>query len=484
MIHPARAEKRWTMTKMCSLFVAVLASVSLNVVAANPPRVLIVAHRGLARHAPENTLASFRACLELRIGFEFDVERTKDGHLVCIHDTTVDRTTNGNGNVSDLTLDEIRRLDAGSWFDARFADEKVPTIEEVLKLVADYQQHDVLIAVDLKAENVEQDVVHLAEKYKVLHRLLFIGRTISDPQVRNQIKLASTNAQTAAVANNLDEFPKALAAANADWVYLRYLPPKEQMAAVRGAGKRAFIAGVTVGGNVPENWRQAAGLGVDGILTDYPLELRTTLRQVQAAMPDEKAVTSLTGDAEWQNLFDGKSLEGWDAEDHAECFKVQDGAIVAGGGPLARLSYVGPVNKHDFKNFELKIEVLAKPGSNGGVFFHTGPQSKFLKKGYEAQVCNSCGDKRQTGSLLVVEDHDTSPVKDDEWFEYHILVSGKRIVLKVNGKTTVDYTEPANPKRPDSWEDRVLSHGLIAIQAHDPNSTVLYRKIRVKVLPD
>ena len=60
-------------------------------------------------------------------------------------------------------------------------------------------------------------------------------------------------------------------------------------------------------------------------------------------------------DDRWQSLFDGKSLEGWNAEDHDECFKVQDGAIVAGGGPLARLSYVGPVNKHDFKNFELKI---------------------------------------------------------------------------------------------------------------------------------
>lgn len=89
-------------------------------------------------------------------------------------------------------------------------------------------------------------------------------------------------------------------------------------------------------------------------------------------------------DGHWQSLFDGKSLEGWNAKDLDECFKVQDGAIVAGGGPLARLSYVGPVNKHDFKNFELKIEVMAKPGSNGGVF-HTGPQSKFLKKGYEAQ---------------------------------------------------------------------------------------------------
>lgn len=196
------------------------------------------------------------------------------------------------------------------------------------------------------------------------------------------------------------------------------------------------------------------------------------------------ASISNADDSQWQSLFDGKSLNGWDAEDHSECFKVNDGAIVAGGGPLARLSYVGPINKHDFKNFELKIEVMAKPGSNGGVFFHTGPQSKFLKKGYEAQVCNSCGDKRKTGSLLVVEDHDTSPVKDNEWFEYHIIVSGKRIIVKVNDKTTVDYIEAASLKRPEGWEQRVLSHGLIAVQAHDPDSTVLYRNIRVKVLPD
>ncbi|MFT5095322.1 MAG: hypothetical protein ACI93T_004169, partial [Porticoccaceae bacterium] len=76
--------------------------------------------------------------------------------------------------------------------------------------------------------------------------------------------------------------------------------------------------------------------GIDGILTDYPLELRTTLRQMQV------------DDGQWQSLFDGKSLEGWNAEDLDECFKVQDGAIVAGGGPLARLSYVGPISKHDF----------------------------------------------------------------------------------------------------------------------------------------
>src|SRR2546426_3765520 len=60
---------------------------------------LLVAHRGLLKHAPENTLASFAACLELRLGFELDIRRTKDGHLVCLHDDDVRRTTNGTGKV-------------------------------------------------------------------------------------------------------------------------------------------------------------------------------------------------------------------------------------------------------------------------------------------------------------------------------------------------------------------------------------------------
>ena len=262
--------------KICAALTAwCLLAAPLALVAGEP---LIVAHRGLLRHAPENTLANFRACLELRLGFEFDVEKTADGQLVCINDGTVDRTTNGMGKVPDLTLEEIQHLDAGSWFDQRFAGEKVPTIEEVLKLVAEYPHQNVLIAVDLKAECVEQDVVRLAEKHMVLDKLLFIGRTISDPQVRNQIKATSKKARTAAVANNADEFPTALAATNADFVYFRYQPPKQQIESVRSAGKRAFIAGVTVSGNVAENWQQAVDVGIDGILTDYPLELAGVLR--------------------------------------------------------------------------------------------------------------------------------------------------------------------------------------------------------------
>ena len=218
---------------------------------------LIVAHRGLLKHAPENTLANFRACLELRLGFEFDVERTKDGHLVCIHDGTLDRTTNGSGKVSEKTLSEIRQLDAGSWFDSKFADEKVPTIDEVLALVAEYRDSEILIAVDLKASGVEEVVVRLAEKHDVLSKLLFIGRTISAEDVRKRLKAASPNAITAAVANDADEFPTTLAEPNADWIYVRYLPTKEMIEAVHAAKKRSFIAGATVSGNVP---RQLAAL--------------------------------------------------------------------------------------------------------------------------------------------------------------------------------------------------------------------------------
>jgi len=242
----------------------------------------IVAHRGLLLHAPENTLANFRACLELRLGFEFDVQRTKDGHLICIHDGDVRRTTDGSGKAADLTLEEIRKLDAGRWFDPMFAGEKVPTVEEVLSLVADHRDKEVLVAVDLKAAGVEEEVVRMADKLGVLHRLLFIGNTITDPKVRERIKAASRQAHTATVANNPDEFQQALTAENSDCVYFRFLPSPEQMDRVRAAGKRSFIAGATVSGNVPDNWRQAAAVGIDGILTNYPLELRTTLKTAGA----------------------------------------------------------------------------------------------------------------------------------------------------------------------------------------------------------
>ncbi|MGP4081644.1 glycerophosphodiester phosphodiesterase [Pseudalkalibacillus sp. R45] len=92
-----------------------------------------VAHRGAAGYAPENTMAAFRKAFEMKADYvELDVQMSKDGELVVIHDTTVDRTTNGTGKVSDLTYEELRALDAGSWFAPEFEGEPIPTFEDVL----------------------------------------------------------------------------------------------------------------------------------------------------------------------------------------------------------------------------------------------------------------------------------------------------------------------------------------------------------------
>ncbi|WP_059104056.1 glycerophosphodiester phosphodiesterase [Shouchella shacheensis] len=92
-----------------------------------------IAHRGASGHAPENTIAAFDKAVDMNADyFEVDVQMTKDGQLVLIHDTTVDRTTDRTGSVSDFTLEEIRQLDAGSWFGEAFAGEKIPTLEETL----------------------------------------------------------------------------------------------------------------------------------------------------------------------------------------------------------------------------------------------------------------------------------------------------------------------------------------------------------------
>ncbi|WP_066174899.1 glycerophosphodiester phosphodiesterase [Bacillus marinisedimentorum] len=96
-------------------------------------RVETVAHRGASGYAPENTMAAFEKAVEMKTDYiEIDVQMSKDGELVVIHDTTVDRTTDGTGKVGGLTMEELKALDAGSWFAEGFAGEPIPTFEEVL----------------------------------------------------------------------------------------------------------------------------------------------------------------------------------------------------------------------------------------------------------------------------------------------------------------------------------------------------------------
>lgn len=92
-----------------------------------------IAHRGASGHAPENTMAAFEKAVEMKADYiEVDVQMTQDGEVIAMHDTTVNRTTNGTGAVSDYTLEELQQLDAGSWFSEEFAGEKIPTFEEII----------------------------------------------------------------------------------------------------------------------------------------------------------------------------------------------------------------------------------------------------------------------------------------------------------------------------------------------------------------
>jgi Domain of Unknown Function (DUF1080) len=177
----------------------------------------------------------------------------------------------------------------------------------------------------------------------------------------------------------------------------------------------------------------------------------------------------------WTRLFDGQSLDGWKASENPATFSIKDNMIVVFGN-RAHLFYVGSFMDHNFKNFEFKLSVMTTPGSNSGLFIHTDYQETgWPSKGYEIQVNQTHTDWRKTGSVYAVQDVKEVFVKDNEWYTQHIIVQGKRIIVKVNDQVINDYTEGENGK---------LSHGTIALQGHDPKSKVFYKDIMIKILPD
>lgn len=181
-------------------------------------------------------------------------------------------------------------------------------------------------------------------------------------------------------------------------------------------------------------------------------------------------------DGRWIHLFDGKSLSGWKASEHPSSFSVDSGRIVA-HGPRAHLYYTGPVGNHVFRNFELKAEIMTTPGSNSGIYFHTRYDDHgWPSSGQEVQINNTYRhDFRRTGSLYGLDNVRTAPVDDGKWFTMHIRVDGKQVTVSVNDSTLVSHAL--------SGDDlRRLGSGTIALQAHDPDSKVCFRNIRIKIL--
>jgi hypothetical protein len=184
----------------------------------------------------------------------------------------------------------------------------------------------------------------------------------------------------------------------------------------------------------------------------------------------------------WITLFNGKDLTGWKIGGDPSTFRVENGALVT-RGPVAHAFYDGPA--HDFKNFELSIDVMAEPNSNGGIYFHTAVQDRgFPRLGFEVQVNNTYNvDPIKTGSLYHVQDVSASAIKDNEWYTTHIVVQGNTVTVQINGKQVVQWTQTPDWNGGREGPGRVIGRGAIALQAHDPSSVVHYKSIRIKPLP-
>ncbi|MDF2158987.1 DUF1080 domain-containing protein [Algoriphagus sp. CAU 1675] len=194
------------------------------------------------------------------------------------------------------------------------------------------------------------------------------------------------------------------------------------------------------------------------------------------------SLVSFAQGGDWIELFNGKNLDGWKISENPASFQVINGEIKV-DGPRAHLFYDGPVGNHDFKNFELMVEVKTMPKANSGIFIHTQYQEDgWPNVGYEIQVNQSHGDWRKTGSVYSFQDVKEVYVEDGEWYTEHIIVQGSKITVKINGKTINEYDESKDDKRGADLGTKKLSHGTIALQAHDPESVIFYRSVKVKLL--
>jgi 3-keto-disaccharide hydrolase len=179
------------------------------------------------------------------------------------------------------------------------------------------------------------------------------------------------------------------------------------------------------------------------------------------------ASAALAADAGWIRMFDGKTLDGWKANDNPESWTVKDGAIV-GDGEKSHLFYM----KQECENCEFKAMVKLNHGGNSGMYFRTAWGPGF-PKGYEAQVNNTHPDWRRTGSLYHLSDVKEQLVPDDTWWTQHIIANGNHIIIKVNDKAVVDYVDQNN----------TYKKGHLALQQHNKGSVVEYKDLMMRLLP-
>jgi len=228
--------------------------------------VLAIAHRGASGYAPENTFAAFRKALAMGATFiETDLQLSRDARFVAMHDPTVQRTTNGQGSVHEMTLADLRKLDAGSWFGSEFAGERIPTLEEILEFA---KKHDVVFYLELKPSGSwggEHALISALRESGEIARTVVIS---FDPQILTSVRRIDPTLMTGLLFDGRIPNPleKALEvgarqiAVRGDLVTPRFL--KETRA------RDLQVVCWTV--NQPAHMRLLADAGVSGIMSDYP----------------------------------------------------------------------------------------------------------------------------------------------------------------------------------------------------------------------
>lgn len=241
--------------------------------------VLNIAHRGASGHAPENTMAAFERCIELgATAIETDVQMTSDGSLVLIHDESLARTAGSPKLVKDVTLEELRRLDAGSWFDPAFRGERVPTLRELLELVKPYS---LLLNLELKNgvvpyPGLEEAVVEEVRRFGMSDRVIL--SSFNHYSLVKCKRLAPEVRMGILYMEGLYEpwdYASRIGAEALHAYHYAVLPEWVAQAAERGIAYHPFTV------NEPAEMRRLLAAGVSGIITDYPDRLAELLKDAE-----------------------------------------------------------------------------------------------------------------------------------------------------------------------------------------------------------
>ena len=236
--------------------------------------VSLIGHRGALASAPENTLPSFEEGLAQGANLlELDIHFSRDRELVVIHDFTVDRTTDGTGYVKDLTLHELKRLDAGSRFSPAFKGARIPLLREVLE----WAKGRVWLAIEVKSdwityEGIEAALVDHLRRCEMVDQVMVVS---FDHCCLRRVKDHEPNVTTGAIYNARFVDPLMVArSTRADVLRPRW--PFASVAEIRAAHTEG-LAYSPWGPNDPAIWRQLVEMGVDTLSADHPAALRAIL---------------------------------------------------------------------------------------------------------------------------------------------------------------------------------------------------------------